>query len=140
MSQRIPASLREQALARAGGRCAYCQSAEALLGVSFEVDHIIPLSAGGETSIDNLCLSCPTCNRHKAARQTAIDPLSGEMQRLYHPMLQPWHDHFAWSDDVAILVGLTPTGRATIALLRMNRPVLVQMRRYWVAFGLHPPD
>jgi len=30
-------------------------------------------------------------------------------------------------------------GRATIALLRMNRPVLMQMRRYWVALGLHPP-
>ena len=57
------------------------------------------------------------------------------MTRLYHPMLQPWHDHFAWSDDVAILVGLTPAGRATIALLRMNRPVLVQMRRYWIALG-----
>ena len=73
MSRRIPASLREQALARAGGRCAYCQSAEVLLGVSFEVDHIIPQSAGGETSIDNLCLSCPTCNRHKAARQFWCD-------------------------------------------------------------------
>ncbi len=69
MSQRIPASLREQALAMAGGRCAYCQSAEVLLGVSFEGDHIIPLSAGGETSIDNLCLSSPTCNRHKTTRQ-----------------------------------------------------------------------
>lgn len=139
MSQRIPTALREQVLAEAGGLCAYCQSAEALLGVVFEIDHIIPQSAEGETSADNLCLSCPTCNRHKAARQTAEDPLSGESASLYHPRVQSWSDHFAWIDDGITLIGLTPTGRATIALLRINRPVLVQMRRYWVALGLHPP-
>jgi hypothetical protein len=38
-----------------------------------------------------------------------------------------------------MVVGLTATGRATIEALRINRPVLVQMRRYWVALGLHPP-
>ena len=43
-------------------------------------------------------------------------------------------------DTVAALIGLTPAGRATVALLRMNRPVLVQMRRYWIALGLHPPQ
>jgi len=140
VSQRIPAALRRQVLANAGGRCAYCLSAETLLGVTFEVDHIVPQAAEGETTIDNLCLSCPTCNRCKAARQSASDPLSGEVTQLYHPHLQLWRDHFAWNDGGAILVGLTPTGRATIALLRMNRPVLVQMRRYWIALGLHPPD
>jgi hypothetical protein len=50
-------------------------------------------------------------------------------------LAQTWDDHFIWSDDGATLIGLTPAGRATIALLRMNRPVLVQMRRYWVALG-----
>ncbi len=61
------------------------------------------------------------------------------MTPLYHSVRQPWDDHFVWSDEGAILVGLTPAGRATIALLRMNRPVLVQMPRYWGALGLHPP-
>jgi hypothetical protein len=54
---------------------------------------------------------------------------------LFHPLAQTWDDHFIWSDDGATLIGLTPAGRATIALLRMNRPVPVQMRRYWVALG-----
>lgn len=139
MSQHVPATLRVQILSAAKGRCAYCRNAETLLGVTFEVDHIVPQSAGGQTSIDNLCLSCPTCNRRKAARQAAPDPLSGETAQLFHPLRQSWRDHFAWSDDGAILVGLTPTGRATITLLHMNRPVLVQMRRYWIALGLHPP-
>jgi len=138
MTRRIPPGLRKQVLDRSDGRCAYCQSSEALLGVTFEVDHIMPLAAGGASDIDNLCLSCPTCNRLKAAKQAAPDALDGAMTQLFHPSFQTWRDHFAWSADGTTLVGLTATGRATITLLRMNRPVLVQMRRYWVALGLHP--
>lgn len=139
MSQRLPTRLREQVRVAAAGRCAYCRSAEALLGVTFEIDHIIPQALGGETRIANLCLSCPTCNRYKAARQMALDPVSGLPVPLYHPNVQTWGDHFAWSDDGTIVIGLTPSGRATVELLRTNRPVLVQMRRYWVAQRLHPP-
>lgn len=139
MSQHVSAALREQVWSQAGGLCAYCHSAEALLGVTFEIDHIVPLAAGGGTVADNLCLSCPTCNRHKGARQTALDPANGEEKPLFHPLAQAWGDHFTWSEDGATVIGLTPAGRATIALLRMNRPVLVQMRRYWVASGLHSP-
>jgi hypothetical protein len=130
VSLHVPAALLGQVRARAADRCAYCQSAEALLGVTFEIDHIVPQSAGGETSIDNLCLSCPTCNRHKAARKTALDPVSGESTPLYHPLLQSWNDHFVWSNDGAIVIGLTAIARATVSLLHMNRPVLVQMRRW----------
>ena len=46
MSRHIPARLREQVRVDAGGRCAYCQSSEQLMGVTFEIDHIIPQSAG----------------------------------------------------------------------------------------------
>jgi hypothetical protein len=66
MSSHISAQLREQVIADAGGRCAYCQS------------------------------------------RTEV-------------------------------IGLTSVGRATIKALQMNRPVIVQLRRYWVALGLHPP-
>jgi 5-methylcytosine-specific restriction endonuclease McrA len=64
----IPQALRQAVLGTAQGRCAYCLSPEQMMGVAFEVDHIIPRSAGGRTQLDNLCLSCPTCNRHKARR------------------------------------------------------------------------
>ena len=56
--------------------CAYCQTAEALTAVTFEFEHICPLSAGGETKFENLTLACPSCNRYKSDRQTAIDPLT----------------------------------------------------------------
>ena len=139
MSSHIPSRLRGEVIAKSGGRCAYCQSLDELMGDTFEVDHIIPQSAGGATSLDNLCLSCPTCNRHKAARLTAQDPVSGSEMPLFHPHQQTWGDHFAWSNDGAQVIGLTPVGRATRDALQMNRSAMVQLRRYWAALNLHPP-
>ena len=108
------------------------------MGVSFEVDHIIPKALGGETRLENLCLSCPACNRYKANRIEGVDPESGEIAPLYNPRTQKWEEHFAWSEDGTQIMGLTAIGRATIATLRMNRPSIVQLRRYWVALGMHP--
>jgi len=34
---------------------------------------------------------------------------------LFHPQLDVWTDHFAWTEDATEITGLTPTGRATIA-------------------------
>lgn len=44
-----------------------------------------------------------------------------------------------WNDSYTEIIGLTPTGRATIACLHVNRPMLIQLRGYWVALELHPP-
>src|SRR4029434_6530046 len=63
MSLYVPAALRRHIRARFLDRCAYCLTAEALIAATFEIEHIIPRSAGGETIFDNLCLACPTCNR-----------------------------------------------------------------------------
>jgi 5-methylcytosine-specific restriction endonuclease McrA len=62
MSVHIPADLRRQIRAHFAKCCAYCHTAEALTVVTFEVEHIIPLAAGGETAPQNLCLACPTWN------------------------------------------------------------------------------
>src|SRR5437870_3591368 len=82
---RIPQALRHTVLEAAQGRYAYCLSPEQMMGVAFEVDHIIPRSAGGRTQLDNLCLNCPTCKRHKARRLSAPDPVSGRAVTLFHP-------------------------------------------------------
>jgi hypothetical protein len=44
---------------------------------------------------DNLCLCCPTCNRYKAARTRAAEPMTGEPTSLFHPTRDVWEDHFA---------------------------------------------
>ncbi|GAK60790.1 HNH endonuclease domain protein [Candidatus Vecturithrix granuli] len=120
MSTYIPASLRQQILSLDARRCAYCQSPQALMGVTFEIEHIIPISAGGSTSLENLCLSCPTCNRYKATRIAAQDPESHIEVSLFHPRRQNWTTHFAWSSDMTRVIGLTPNGRATIELFHIN--------------------
>ena len=59
---------------------------------------------------------------------------------VFHPRQQQWAVHFAWSADGVRLIGRTATGRATIALLRMNNDLIMDLRRLWVTLGLHPRD
>lgn len=140
MSVYIPAELRRQVRKIFVDRCAYCQTAEELTAVTFEVEHIIPRVAGGKTSLENLCLACPTCNRYKAHRQSATDPVTNEQVPLFHPNHQQWKDHFTWDNDMTDVIGLTPVGRATIAALRMNRQQLTRLRGMWIKLGKHPPE
>ena len=44
------------------GLCIYCKTS--VLSV-FDIDHIIPVSRGGDNSENNLQLLCPSCNRSK---------------------------------------------------------------------------
>ena len=140
MSLYIPTELRRQIVVLERGCCAYCQSAESLMGVTFEIEHILPISAGGATELANLCLSCPSCNRHKSNRLFANDPQSGVDVPLYHPRQQIWAEHFAWNNEAIIVIGKTATGRATIQALQINRPAIIRLRRYWTILHLHPPD
>jgi HNH endonuclease len=118
--------------------CAYCLSPQALIPVTFEFDHIVPTSAGGETSFDNLCLACPSCNSYKQDVQSAPDPETGDGVALFQPQQDQWQEHFAWNETKTLLLGRTPSARATIARLRINRPALVELRELWVAFGRFP--
>lgn len=140
MSPYIPVFLERQVRECFGGLCAYCRSAEALMAVTFEIEHIVPVSSGGATDFANLALACPTCNRHKATRQSAQDPHTGELVRLFHPQEQRWVEHFSWVEEGARMLGLTAPGRASIEALRMNRPVLVRLRSLWTRLGVHPPS
>lgn len=131
LSPALRAQIRELDLAA----CTYCHSPEQLSVSSFEVDHIVPISAGGLGNLDNLCLACSSCNRLKGSRQEYIDPATGSTVPLFHPRRQLWSDHFGWSQDRTQVIGLTATGRATAELLQMNRPQLVRLRRLWHRLG-----
>jgi hypothetical protein len=140
VSRHISADLRRRVRESFAECCAYCHTAERLTVVTFELEHIVPSSAGGPTTLENLCLACPMCNRHKADRTSVVDPVTGVMTDLFHPRSDEWSVHFAWSVDGRLLVGLTPSGRATIEALRINRPQLVRTRRLWILLGEHPPS
>lgn len=140
MSVYIPVELKKEIRNHFADCCAYCRTAEALTVTTFEFEHIIPLSAGGETVFENLCLACPSCNRYKATRQTAIDPNTQDEVKLFNPQQQLWADHFTWSEDATEIVGLTTIGRATIYTLKMNRQQLTRVRNMWGKIGEHPPN
>lgn len=125
---------------RARFRCEYCQSAENFAPDHFDVDHIFPRSLGGTDDIHNLALSCSTCNGHKAARTSAIDPITREEIALFHPRRDSWNEHFEWSEDFLLIVPRTIIGRALIFLLDMNRERLLNWRRAMIAINEHPPD
>ena len=136
---RIGADLRAQVSARASGCCEYCRSQARYATQAFSVEHILPRVQGGTTSLGNLALACQGCNNHKYDKVAAPDPVSGQLVPLYHPRRDRWDTHFAWSDDFTLMIGLTPTGRATVDALHLNRDGVVNLRRLLYAIGQHPP-
>jgi hypothetical protein len=140
MSQYVSVELRRAIRNQFHNRCAYCETAEHLTVAIFEVEHIVPRAKSGETVLENLCLACPSCNRYKNIQQTAIDPQTKQNVPLFHPQKDSWQAHFSWHEHGTEIIGLTPTGRATISALRMNRPQLVRVRKMWVAMAEHPPS
>jgi hypothetical protein len=140
VSAYVPVDLQRTVRAQFANCCAYCRTAEELTVVTFEFEHIVPRSSGGATLLENLCLACPTCNRFKADRTAAHDPVSVQDVPLFHPQHDDWAQHFTWAEGDTEIVGLTPVGRATIAALQMNRPQLVRVRRMWRIMGEHPRD
>jgi len=66
------------------------------------------------------------------------DPPTGQEVRLFDPRRQRWADPFAQSADGSQIVGRTPCGRTTIAVLQLNSVISVMVRREWVAAGWHP--
>jgi HNH endonuclease len=135
----IPAELRRFVAERAGQCCEYCRAQTHYSVDSFTVDHIMPRSLNGLTTDENLALCCHGCNQHKSHRISALDPVTGSPAPLFHPREQRWDEHFAWNEDCALMLGLTPTGRATIGALQLNRPGLLNLRRVLYAVGEHPP-
>ncbi len=47
------------------GKCAYFSYCGERLGKTYHRDHIIALSKGGAHKLDNIQLTCPSCNHHK---------------------------------------------------------------------------
>jgi hypothetical protein len=136
----ISAALRQQVEERARHCCEYCQTQELIIGMPLEVEHIILVVAGGKTHAVNLCLACPRCNRYKGTQTELDDTITGEKIPLFNPRQQQWHEHFMWQSEGLLLVGLTPTGRATINALQLNNRFILRSRQLWIAQGWHPPQ
>jgi hypothetical protein len=132
----IPAPLRRLVIERAQGCCEYCLLHQDDTDFAHHVDHLIALKHGGRTEEENLALACMECNLRKGSDLAAIDPVERGVMSLFHPRVQRWPEHFTLVN--ASLVGETPTGRATVALLRMNDPARLLERQRLIIAGRYP--
>ena len=63
-------------------------------------------------------------------------PAHRRADRIVHPRRDAWRLHFRW--DGVRVVGTTPTGRATVMALHMNRPLALVIREEEAQRGRHP--
>ena len=139
-TKRVTAALRRVVMGRAHDHFEYCRIPARFATQSFTVEHITPRDAGGETVLSNLAWSCFGCNAHKHTATHGADPETSEHVALFHPRQQPWLHHFEWGADLTRILGKTPSGRATIEVLHLNRTGLVNLRRVLASSGDHPPS
>ena len=133
----IPDSIRQLVKDRAGNCCEYCRIGEVNRLIPFQVEHIIARKHQGTDQPDNLCLACYKCNSFKGSNIAAIDPETGQASLLFHPRKQVWEDHFQLREKRTI-TPLTPEGRTTVAVLRLNDANRLQQRQMLMQQGTYP--
>ena len=137
---KIPTETRDLVESRANGKCEYCKAMVAFSPHAFTIDHIIPPSKGGTESFENLAYACFGCNRCKHDKTEAMDPFTQNEVQLFNPRIHKWSEHFIWNiTSTTKILGLTPTGRATVHAIQLNRPALIRMRKELIEVNRHPP-
>ena len=121
-------SLRNFVRERAGDRCEYCLLHQnEWQPYRFPVDRIIAGQHGGEYTPENTALACHECNAKKGPCISGVDTASDMIVPLYNPRKLAWSEHFEFSG--ALIVGTTPTGRATVRTLGFNEDDRVYLRQ-----------
>jgi hypothetical protein len=124
----MDAKTRQIVRERADDRCEYCRLRQEHSPLwRHQIEHIIPRKHGGDDDLNNLAWACVRCNLAKASNLSGRDRKTGQIVLLFNPRHQTWSDHFAYED--AEIVGMTPTGRATVAVLNMNERRRLMLRQ-----------
>jgi hypothetical protein len=103
MSKKFSSVIQSEIRIRANYLCEYCHALEKWQYVAFTIDHVIPLTQGGDDGLDNLALACFHCNRRKGNLVSIKDLASGDDIPLFHPRRERWQDHFIWSADGRVI-------------------------------------
>ncbi|MGB8702641.1 MAG: HNH endonuclease signature motif containing protein [Thermosynechococcaceae cyanobacterium] len=133
MTTYVPAALRKQVIERAGNCCEYCCFPQRVTFLAFEMEHIISEKHGGTTTLDNLALACPYCNRAKGTDLGSLDPVTNKLTPFFNPRTQTWQNHFALTEST--IVPQTPEGRVTVLILQFNHPDRLRERAGLIAIG-----
>ena len=130
-------TLQRRVWRRARGCCEYCLMPQEHDDTPFEIDHVIAKKHEGPTAGKNLSLSCFHCNSFKGPNIAGVDRKTHKLTQLFNPRRHSWARHFRWQG--AYLIGRTAIGRLTIALLKINDPLRVDLRQNLMDEGLFPP-
>jgi len=76
------------------------------------------------------------CNRNKGANFGSFDPDTDEVTLLFNPRKQHWKDHFGL--DGAWIIPLSPEGRVTVFLLKLNDEMRLHARQILQLAGWYP--
>jgi len=105
-------------------RCVYCLFRERWYGNGcecFSVDHLVPRSVQGGRELEckyrNLAYSCMHCNAYRG------------VESILDPNKHLFHCHLTVNDQNGWIEGLTPLGKRTIRLLKLNHPLFIDRRR-----------
>jgi HNH endonuclease len=123
---------------RARHSCEYCKFPMSFSHDGFHIEHITPIRLGGTNELGNLAWSCDGCNTHKWGHIEWVDSQTSNKVPLFNPRQDIWKNHFQWSDDFTLILGISTSGRATIDLLKMNRLGLINIRKALIAYGVFP--
>ncbi len=135
----IGVALRREVIQRAGNCCEYCRIAQEDQFFVFQIDHIISEKHGGPTTSENLSLSCPDCNAFKGSDIASVDwSEGGVVVPLFNPRLQQWDRDFAIDDQTGEIQPLSPEGRVTIRVLRINDAERIKDRLLLIQSGRYP--
>ena len=132
----IPAALRQLVIERADRRCEYCLVHLEDVLLPHQPDHIIAEQHGGETITENLALACIHCNRNKGPNIASLDSGTKHLVPLFNPRRDIWSEHFSLDD--AYIRPLTPIGRVTVNLLKLNDPERIQVRQALIELKRYP--
>src|SRR5579859_1199916 len=133
----MDASLIELVWSRAGRACEYCLMPQVYYPVPYQIDHIIAKQHDGPTVAENLALACLHCNSYKGPNIAGRDKATKKLTPLFNPRRHRWARHFRWHGPH--LIGRTPIGRVTVAVLNMNGEFLIRLREELIMDALFPP-
>ncbi len=136
---RVSARLKREVIEGANSCCEYCLLPQSLCPIPFELDHVIPIVDGGETTANNLCLACWNCNSAKRDQTVGRDPQTRRFVSLFNPRRQRWQRHFEWNETGTKVTGRTAVGRATVEMLNVNSAHIVEFRLLLASIGMFPP-
>lgn len=120
-------------------RCGYCLIPQSLTSHKLEIEHVFPISKGGNSEAENLWLACRHCNFYKSSKIFGFDLITAKRVHLFNPNRQTWSEHFVWDRQKTSVIGKTPCGRATIFALKINDDLQTNARRVWKLTKLFPP-